>query len=398
MRAARASAAALLLGCPRGEPTDAAAGTTTTAPGSSEADTSATTSTSVGSESETSTSTAADTSSDGASSDGSSTGDAPPSACMLSGAVGECVDVTACASSAFAWLGGCGDGPPSLQCCLPEAIECSKDGAAGLCLPSAECPRGLERTAGLCPGDADVQCCSDPALACDPDAMPLPNEGLVEPPGDAGCPDGMIAIATFCIDRVEASLVRVDDSGTVLGSFSPYWNPDGVRVRAVALEGGVPQGYIDQQSASAACMEAGKRLCDDDEWLRACQGAAGHTYPYGDAAMPGVCNDARARHPAIEYFGTSESWIYSELGNPCILQIPDGVQTGGAHPGCASEDGVLDMMGNLHEWTSDPAGTFRGGFFVDTVLNGPGCLYATTAHDVSHWDYSTGFRCCADPR
>jgi hypothetical protein len=54
-------------------------------------------------------------------------------------------------------------------------------------------------------------------------------------------------------------------------------------------------------------------------------------------------------------------------------------------------------VGNLHEWTADPAGTFRGGFYVDTKLNGPGCLYATTAHDSSHWDYSTGFRCCADP-
>lgn len=54
------------------------------------------------------------------------------------------------------------------------------------------------------------------------------------------------------------------------------------------------------------------------------------------------------------------------------------------------------MMGNLHEWTADPAGTFRGGFYVDTLLNGPGCLYKTTAHDIHHWDYSTGFRCCAD--
>jgi len=33
-------------------------------------------------------------------------------------------------------------------------------------------------------------------------------------------------------------------------------------------------------------------------------------------------------------------------------------------------------MGNLEEWTSDTAGTFRGGYYVDTT--------------------STGFRCCAD--
>ena len=44
----------------------------------------------------------------------------------------------------------------------------------------------------------------------------------------------------------------------------------------------------------------------------------------------------------------------------------------------------------------DPAGTFRGGFFVDTQLNGNGCLYVTTVHDTTYADYSTGFRCCAD--
>ena len=34
--------------------------------------------------------------------------------------------------------------------------------------------------------------------------------------------------------------------------------------------------------------------------------------------------------------------------------------------------------------TYSGVGTFRGGFYVDTVLNGPGCLYATTAHDTAH--------------
>ena len=69
----------------------------------------------------------------------------------------------------------------------------------------------------------------------------------------------------------------------------------------------------------------------------------------------------------------------------------------GARDECVTAEGAFDMMGNLHEWTADPAGTFRGGFYVDTAINGNGCLYATTAHDVSHWDYSTGFRCCATP-
>ncbi|MCA9684947.1 MAG: SUMF1/EgtB/PvdO family nonheme iron enzyme, partial [Myxococcales bacterium] len=132
------------------------------------------------------------------------------------------------------------------------------------------------------------------------------------------------------------------------------------------------------------------------EWLRACQGASGNTYPFGNQPMAGTCNDARTCHPAIQYFETSADWIWSELDHPCLNQLPEGLDHGGANPGCVSEDGLYDMMGNLHEWTADPNGTFRGGFYVDTVINGPGCLYKTTAHTVTYWDYSTGFRCCAD--
>jgi hypothetical protein len=54
--------------------------------------------------------------------------------------------------------------------------------------------------------------------------------------------------------------------------------------------------------------------------------------------------------------------------------------TAGENEGCVSEDGVHDMMGNVH----------------DTPNNGDGCEYDTEAHNTSHCDDSTGFRCCAD--
>ena len=31
-------------------------------------------------------------------------------------------------------------------------------------------------------------------------------------------------------------------------------------------------------------------------------------------------------------------------------------------------------------------------------INGPGCRYVTSAHELAYHDYSTGFRCCAAPR
>ncbi|MFH2006927.1 MAG: SUMF1/EgtB/PvdO family nonheme iron enzyme [bacterium] len=273
------------------------------------------------------------------------------------------------------------------------AVACSVGGQDGVCIDVAECD-GVS-TPGYCPGPANIQCCTPATSTCDAADEPQPNVGLTEAPGGGGCPDGMIPVDTFCIDRYEAALLLVHPDETT-EPWSPFHNPGTERVRAVSLAGAVPQGYISGDQAAAACAEAGKRLCTDQQWLRACQGPGATTYPYGDTLLLGTCNDHRAVHPAVEYFGTSDPWIWSELGHPCINQLPDSLDLTGQNAGCVTAEGVFDMMGNLHEWTADPNGTFRGGFYVDTSINGPGCLYATTAHNIYHWDYSTGFRCCAD--
>jgi formylglycine-generating enzyme required for sulfatase activity len=199
---------------------------------------------------------------------------------------------------------------------------------------------------------------------------------------------------SFCIDRFEAALEEVVDGGTV--AFSPSFNPGSTRVIARSLRNAVPSGYVSGLQAAAACAEAGKRLCTDTEWLRACRGPTSTIYPYGNTRLPGVCNDARSVHPAIELYGTSATWIYSHIDSPCLNELDAGLALTGSHAGCVSTEGAFDLMGNLHEWTADPNGTFRGGYYVDTVLNGDGCLYVTTAHNTAHWDYSTGFRCCAN--
>jgi hypothetical protein len=230
---------------------------------------------------------------------------------------------------------------------------------------------------------------------CDPAAMPRPdpNAGNVtEQPGTGGCPPGMIAVSTFCIDKYEATLVRADTGAT----WCPFDNPGTTAVRAISVANAVPQAYISGVQAAAACASAGKRLCTEAEWLRACQGPGGTTYPYGNTDAVGVCNDHRTEHPAVEYFGTTDAAIYTMLGNACLDQLPQTVEPSGSLAGCVTAEGAYDMMGNLEEWTANPSGAFRGGYYVDTVQNGPGCLYVTTAHTTSYWDYSTGFRCCAD--
>ncbi len=277
------------------------------------------------------------------------------------------------------------------------AVFCTAAGLPGTCMDVAQCYGTRTPTAGQCPGASNIQCCTPRyANSCDPNDVKQPNLGLTPNPGDGGCVfTGMIRVTTFCVDPYEASILEVLDGGTTR-PWSPYVNPGTHVLRAQSVRGAVPQGYVTQLQAAAACSGAGKRLCTDAEWLRACSGSTGTTYPYGTTRRPGVCNDARSVHPAIELYGTSATWIYSHIDSPCLNQLQPGLDLTGANPGCVSEDGLFDMMGNLHEWTADPNGTFRGGFYVDTVLNGNGCLYVTTAHNVTHWDYSTGFRCCSD--
>jgi hypothetical protein len=278
----------------------------------------------------------------------------------------------------------------------PAYGRCAIAGVAGVCIDTRYCGGDWYSLAGYCPGPANIRCCRPPSGSCRSDDRPLPNAAIVPVSFDARCPPGMRVIAdAYCIDVHEAFLVEeIGDGGT--RDWSPYFNPGTRAMRAVSAAGAVPQGYINANQAEAACRRAGKRLCTDAEWLRACRGAAGTIFPYGNIRQDGVCNDARAEHPAYEYFGIRDAIVFGWIDHPCLNQLAQGLDRTGANAGCRSPDGILDMMGNLHEWTSDPAGTFRGGFYVDTYRNGDGCLYTTTAHDRSHWDYSTGFRCCAE--
>jgi hypothetical protein len=237
---------------------------------------------------------------------------------------------------------------------------------------------------------------------CDPHQLVRPNAGkdLREPPGVGGCPNGMAPIPGrpgVCVDRWEAHVVEVLDDGTE-HTWSPYFNSGALRIRAKSAPGAVPQGYLSQVQASGACKEAGKRLCKDDEWVAACKGSKGTQFPYGKDEKRGTCNDQRDKHPAMQYLESADLSVFTKLEHPCISQIPDSLLPTGTKKQCVNAEGIYDIVGNLHEWTADPAGTFRGGYYVDTWLNGHGCDYVTTRHDASYWDYSIGFRCCAAER
>ncbi len=224
--------------------------------------------------------------------------------------------------------------------------------------------------------------------------------GLPAAAARAGCPENMAdVLGRFCIDRYEGSLVSLDGRGKIAGKHSPF-HPvlPGERVRAESRRGVWPQGYISMRQAEEACAAMGKRLCKDEEWITACQGKQPTTYPYGDAHIDGRCNDAGVS-PLRRLFGAKDDGVtfgWERMNDPRLNQVPGSLARTGTFAKCRNGFGVYDMVGNLHEWTADPAGTFRGGYYLDNTTHGLGCKYLTTGHSAIYHDYSTGFRCCAD--
>lgn len=204
-----------------------------------------------------------------------------------------------------------------------------------------------------------------------------------------------------CVDRFEAAVVEIGADGSEQ-PYSPYLSVEGHRVKAVSRPNLVPQAYISRDEAENACKEAGKRLCRADEWKTACMGPEQTLYPYGNAEDENACN-THGVAPLGALFPNYGSEIYDfrVMNDPSLDALEGTVAKTGEYPQCSNGFGLFDMVGNVHEWTSEVTagkGEFHGGYYLDTHQNGDGCKYATYVHERSYHDYSTGFRCCADPK
>jgi sulfatase modifying factor 1 len=215
------------------------------------------------------------------------------------------------------------------------------------------------------------------------------DEGALPAQTGGECPNEMANVDhRFCVDRWEASLVERRADGTAVG-WSPFATPlEGHAYLARSVAGTTPQAYVSARQAERACQAAGKRLCAPVEWRAACGGTQSNAYPYGKEHVAGKCHDT----------GTAPSVALhvSDLNDPRLDQLPGTIGKTGAFPDCVNDYGIHDMVGNVEEWTSDPNGTFQGGYWLDTSQHGEGCAYRTIAHSFDYHDYSTGFRCCAD--
>jgi sulfatase modifying factor 1 len=244
------------------------------------------------------------------------------------------------------------------------------------------------------------------------------------------CPPEMVSIqGAYCIDRYESSLVDREEGRRV----SPYYHPSVTHtrsayrtwqqerfnmgepeyqnlplpepppfqmqayfdVKSIVLSGAVPNGYLNQAVAKRACENAGKRLCSEVEWVRACRGEQDRQFPYGDVYIQGKCNVFNGSHPAKILHGNTSLGHLDPRLNEFTHKGSPLLHATGSHPECKSrwgDDAVYDMVGNLDEWIDDPEGTFLGGFYARATKDG--CLSRIGSHPTAYFDYSLGVRCC----
>jgi formylglycine-generating enzyme required for sulfatase activity len=162
------------------------------------------------------------------------------------------------------------------------------------------------------------------------------------------------------------------------------------------LPGARPVVLVDYRQAAAACAAEGKRVCEAEEWVFACEGKRTWPYPFGLERDPGACNIDRRRRSARDPT-FDDPWAIAATVEPL-----DQRTVSGGLPRCVSPFGAFDMCGNVTEWVHFREGR-RGRVPSDTALAGghwdrvaASCRLLDLEHGASHRDYRTGFRCCAD--
>src|SRR5688500_2298551 len=150
---------------------------------------------------------------------------------------------------------------------------------------------------------------------------------------------------------------------------------DGARAsEARSIPDRVPWTDITWAAARTACMSKGLRLCERDEWIDACDGAAGEeegtTYTYGDTLDATRCN--------VSGEGKKATGI---MGN------------------CKSSFGVFDLSGNVWEWTGNTLANAiaRGGGWRSSQAHR--CVDGDPPQTIAEPNAETdeiGFRCCRD--
>ena len=201
-------------------------------------------------------------------------------------------------------------------------------------------------------------------------------------------PPHAVTVAPFWIDRTEVTVGAYRKCVDGRSCAAPSKSSAACTFDLGDAE--LPISCVHWKDADAFCRAQGKRLPREAEWEFAARGNARTKFPFGNATS---C-------------GTAVTLMNDATGKSCGGKRPAHV---GSRPTGASQYGVLDLAGNVEEWTSDwyveslaEGAAPRAG--ASHVLRGGGWMSPPSASRTTSrsWGSSVeagpnvGFRCAKD--
>ncbi len=286
----------------------------------------------------------------------------------------------------------------------PAARPQPEEPPAEVAAPPATCPEGMVKIdGGKFYMGSDVR--NEPSLAL---AMPT----------------HQVEVSTFCLDRTEVTLGAYRGCSKTGECKRAYresaWPAAEETPKHLAEETAYsqlcnenfddrdqhPVNCVSWVQAEAYCKYKGFRLPSEAEWEFAARGSDGRTFPWGDA--PADTTRGNLCGHECEQWRADNKLEKDTMFYDARDEFP-GTAPVGHYPKGATADGVMDMVGNVFEWTASPFRKYdaakdeqdtskhmiRGGGFNSTKsTHANPALRFPMANDAH--THGIGFRCAAD--
>lgn len=229
-------------------------------------------------------------------------------------------------------------------------------------------------------------------------------------------PEHRVTVSPYCMHLTEVSLGDYQRCVSVGACAAIDPNSLALFEETAAGPDRYPAYYVGWDQASTYCERVGARLPTEAEWEFAAHGTDGRLYPWGSEGPDGT----RANLSGLEDAEWRQAASPEAAPEPPLPGHRDDyvrLAPVGSFPAGASPFGMLDMVGNVAEWTADRYGPYvalaqidptgptrgrgrvrRGGDFWTTEL--------AWANAVARQDYppsarvvgpNRGFRCARSP-